>query len=62
MGTTFRFLSSPREAPAVLDWFGQLPDPPTHYPKPAGTLLRICVLVPGDHLLQGCLIPDNRIA
>ena len=39
MRTTFRFLSSPREAPAVLDWFSQLPDPPTPYPKPTGTLL-----------------------
>jgi hypothetical protein len=55
MGTTFRFLSSPREAHAVLDWFWQLPDPPTPYPKPAGTLLHFGSL----GLLSYC--PDKTV-
>jgi hypothetical protein len=39
MGATYRFMSSPREAHTVLDWFLRLPDPPTIYPKRTGSLL-----------------------
>ncbi len=39
MATTFRFLASPEEGQAVLDWFARLPEPPHVHPRPDGAAL-----------------------
>jgi hypothetical protein len=38
MGSTYRFLSTIEEAPAVLDWFRALPERPVEVPRDTGSL------------------------